>query len=240
MTAPLELSVVMPVYNEGAAVARVVRSWAAELDRLGASWELLVLDDGSKDDTGAVLNTLANEIPALRVLRHPNRGHGPTVLRGYAESRGEWVFQTDSDGEIAPDHLRDFWARRDDYDVIVGRRVNRAAPLVRRAITAVSRGSVGWLFGRGISDVNVPYRLMRGSALRAMVAAIPPTMFAPNVVLSGLAIREQLRILEIPVAHVGRTHGRSSLGRLSILRPATRSLLETLRVARAMRPRSRP
>lgn len=238
MTDPLQLSVVMPVYNEGAAIAAGIRSWAAELDGLGVSWELLVLDDGSTDDTPAALAALAADIPALRVLRHPNRGHGPTILRGYAEARGEWVFQTDSDGEIAPGHLRDFWARRDACDLVVGVRVNRAAPLVRRAITAVSRASVACLFGRGISDVNVPYRLMRGSALRAMTADLPPTLFAPNVALAGLAIRRRLRILEIPVEHIGRTHGHSSLGRLSILGPAARALVETLRVA--WRARQRP
>lgn len=237
MTAP-ELSLVMPVHDEAGAIEDVVREWRAVLQRLGIRHELIVLDDGSRDGTGAVLDRLAAELPELRVLRHANRGHGPTILRGYREARGDWVFQSDSDGEIGAGDFEALWARRHQHDLIVGRRENRTAPLLRRAITATSRLSVALLFGRGIHDVNVPYRLVRRTALRQMVECLPDDLFAPNVILSGLAIRRGLRIAELPVEHRGRRQGRSSLGRLRVLRPAARSLLET--IAASWRTRTRP
>ena len=83
------LTLVMPVYNEAAAIGGVVRSWAAELDRLGIDYEMRVYDDGSRDQSAAVLEQLSNEVPRLLVTRHSNRGHGPTILRGYREARGE-------------------------------------------------------------------------------------------------------------------------------------------------------
>jgi cellulose synthase/poly-beta-1,6-N-acetylglucosamine synthase-like glycosyltransferase len=89
-----ELSVVMPVYNEVAAVGAVVASWAAVLERLGIDYELLVYDDGSTDGTGAALDALAAALARLRVTHHANRGHGPSIMRGYAEATGRWVFQT--------------------------------------------------------------------------------------------------------------------------------------------------
>jgi glycosyltransferase involved in cell wall biosynthesis len=229
---PLELSVVMPVFNEEAAIEAVVTDWLSRLESLDVAYELIVLDDGSTDATGAVLARLASAAPALHVIRHANRGHGPTVLRGYALTRGSWVFQVDSDGEIPSDEFPQHWTRRESYDVVIGRRTNRAMPLVRRGVSVMSRVSVQLLFGRGIHDVNVPYRLMRGALLRDVVQTLPADLFAPNVVLSGLAVRRGWRILEIPVAHVGRRHGQSSLGRLNVLRPAARSLWQTIRMAR--------
>ena len=115
--------------------------------------------------------------------------------------------------------------------LVIGRRTNRSMPLVRRGVSAVSRASVRLLFGRGIGDVNVPYRLVRGALLRDRAATLPANLFAPNVILSGLAIRRGWRILEVPVAHVGRRHGASSLGRFNVLRPAALSLWQTVRVA---------
>ncbi|MBA3638307.1 MAG: glycosyltransferase family 2 protein [Acidobacteriota bacterium] len=221
------MSIVLPVYNEAGSVAHVVSEWMATVDRLGILYEFLVLDDGSTDDTQAALGSLAARHPHLRVLRHANIGHGPTILRGFTESRGDWVFQIDSDGEIGPAGFDDMWRHREGFDLLLGDRISRSAPLVRQVITAVSRASVRLLFGRGIHDVNVPYRLMRGPLLRELAAALPPNLFAPNVILSGLAIRRQLRIYQTPVQHVGRQHGQSSLGRFSVLRPAARSLWQT-------------
>jgi glycosyltransferase involved in cell wall biosynthesis len=228
---PIELSVVMPVFNEGAAIEGVVADWLSILDSLGVRYEFIVLDDGSTDATAAILARLASVAPSLRIVRHDNQGHGPTILRGYAMTGGAWVLQIDGDGEIPPDEFPRHWARREPYDLVIGRRTNRSMPLVRRGVSAVSRASVRLLFGRGIGDVNVPYRLVRGALLRDRAATLPANLFAPNVILSGLAIRRGWRILEVPVAHVGRRHGTSSLGRFNVLRPAALSLWQTVRVA---------
>ena len=221
------LSVVMPVYNERESIEQVVRDWIAELDQLNLDYEFLVLDDGSVDGTDKALTRIAAASSALRVRRHSNRGHGPTILRGYAQTRGEWVLQIDSDGEITPAGFRDLWLPREEFDILIGCRTHRSTTLVRRIVSSVSRLSVQVLFGRGIHDVNVPYRLVRGPLLRQLVASLPVDLFAPNVILSGLAVRHRLRIREVRVQHVGRRHGRSSLGRLNVLRPAAISLWQT-------------
>jgi glycosyltransferase involved in cell wall biosynthesis len=233
------LTVVMPVYNEESSVAEVVRAWAAELDRLGIDYELRVYDDGSRDRTADVLLELSNQVPRLLVTRHSNRGHGPTILRGYREARGEWVFQTDSDGEMEPDSFGRLWAEREPYDFLFGIRAGRVWTPARWVVTRVSRLAVRTLFGRGVADVNTPYRLMRRERLAPLVADLPDDLFAPNVILSGLAVREGLRIWQTPVPHQGRRHGGGSLVSLrKILKPASRSLRQTFAVAR--RKRSSP
>src|SRR5262245_33978912 len=111
-----QLSVVIPVYNEEATIADAVLEWAAELDRSAIDYELLVYDDGSCDHSGRRVEALRASIPRIVLRRHGNMGHGPTVLRGYREAHGEWIFQADSDGEVAPSSFRALWDVRHHHD----------------------------------------------------------------------------------------------------------------------------
>src|SRR5205085_1317421 len=108
-----ELSIVMPVYNEAAAISDVVKAWLLELERLDIHYEMLIYGDGSRDDTLAVLKQTVNGTRNVAVRSHSNRGHGPTILRGYREAQGEWVFQTDSDDEMTPESFANLWRERE-------------------------------------------------------------------------------------------------------------------------------
>lgn len=227
-TATPLLTIVMPVYNEETAVAPVLGAWAAELARLGVDYRLSVYDDGSADGTGAILDELARGNPRMVVVHQANRGHGPTILRGYREARSEWVFQVDSDGEMSEDAFAALWQRREAYDLLIGSRADRRAPLMRRLVTGVSRVTVRTLFGAGVQDVNSPYRLFRGTALQALVARLPGEPFAPNVILAGLAVRAGLRIGEWPVACGNRQGGKGSLNLRRLVQGAARSFSETV------------
>jgi len=228
---PPELSVVMPVYNEERAIGRVIRAWTAELDGLEIDYELLVYDDGSRDRTIEVLRQLAREIPRLVVTSKPNSGHGPTILGGYHQARGTWVFQVDSDDEMGAEHFARLWERRSGYDLLVGCREGRHSPLGRRVLSGTARLTVWTLFGRVVGDVNAPYRLVRRSRLETMLRRIPTDTFAPNVILSGLAARDGLRVLEVGVAHRNRPTGTASLIRWRLVRAAARSFRQTIVIA---------
>jgi len=232
-----EVSIVMPVYNEAAVIAEVVTSWLQELARLGIDYEFLAYADGSRDETGRILERLVERQPRLVVTSQANSGHGPTILRGYREARGEWVFQVDSDDEMGPEHFAGLWEQREDYDLLVGRRHRRDSPLARRLIAALSRATVWTLFGRAVTDVNAPYRLMRRSCLAALLSAIPAETFAPNVIISGLAARQGLRVREVWVPHRGRRTGTVSIVKWRLWKAALRAFGQTLAVA--LRARSR-
>ena len=232
-----ELSIVMPVYNEAAVIAEVVTSWLREVERLGIDYELLAYDDGSRDDSGHVLERIGMEHTGLVVTRKTNSGHGPTILRGYGEARGEWVFQVDSDDEMGAEHFAALWNLRDDFDLLVGRRHQRDSPAARRLITALSRATVWALFGRAVTDVNAPYRLMRRSSLTAMLDMIPAGTFAPNMIISGLAARRGLRVREVLVPHRGRRTGAVSIIKWRLWKGAACAFVQTLAVA--LRARSR-
>ena len=236
MTAP-ELSVIMPAYNEEATIAQTVESWAGDFARLAIACELRVYDDGSTDATGAQLEALRGSLPNLIVVHQRNRGHGPTVLRGYREARSRWIFQTDSDGEINPGGFVDLWRRRHDFDFLMGFRQGRRAPPARRLVTAGARWAIRLAFGANVRDANIPFRLMRRDRLVPLLAAVPASTFAPNVALVGLAAATGARLFEAPVSSRERAGGRSSLLRLKLLRAACRSALETAGIAWRFRVR---
>ncbi|HET9317531.1 MAG TPA: glycosyltransferase family 2 protein [Vicinamibacteria bacterium] len=233
-----QLTVVIPAYNEQDAITGVLAEWALELERLGVDYRLAVYDDGSRDGTPGVLSALAERDPRVEVVRQPNRGHGPTILRGYREARSPWVMQVDSDGEMAAAHFGALWHEREGYDFLVGDRRDRESVLVRRIVSAGSRAAVHLLLGRGLRDVNSPYRLLRRAALAPLLELVPEDAFAPNTLRSGLAARAGLRILERPVPHHGRQTGRGSLHPARLARGVARSFADTLTTAvRARRRR---
>jgi dolichol-phosphate mannosyltransferase len=226
-----ELSVVMPVFNEGAVIAEVIEAWLSELAQLGIDFEFLAYDDGSRDDTAHILAALSEHRPDVVVTSQANVGHGPTILRGYREARGEWVFQVDSDDEMSAEHFGLLWRQREDHDLILGRRQRRDAPLARRLITSASQFTVWALFGRAVTDVNVPYRLIRRAALVSILSRIPAGSFAPNVIMSGLACRDRLRVREVWVPHRGRRTGTVSMVKWRLWKAAARAFGQTVMVA---------
>lgn len=218
-----ELILVMPVYNEAACISAVVRKWRSAFESLAIDFELLVLNDGSKDDTARELEPFASD-PRVSVVNKANSGHGPTITQGYREavSRAQWVFQVDSDDEMGPESFAGFWQRRERFDALFGVRWHREQNPSRRVLSAGSRVLVRLLFGRGVRDVNVPYRLMRASTLAPVVAAIPADTFAPNLLISGVLGRARSRVTNRLVPHENRKTGAASLdprklGRIALL-----------------------
>ncbi len=228
------LTVVMPVYNEADAIEPVLEKWVAILDTLGIRYRIYAYNDGSKDATGDILERIANSSNGRIVgITKPNSGHGPTILQGYREAvaDSEWIFQIDSDDEMGPESFPTLWAQREKYDFLVGQRDGRKQPLSRKIISFVSRLCVRIFYGKGVWDVNAPYRLMRASTFERFYHDIPADTFAPNVILSGLAARHKLRMLEIPVPQHDRTTGEVSIKKWKLLKAAAKSFTQTIAYA---------
>lgn len=229
----------MPVYNEEQGIEAVVDSWIAAVDRLGIRAELLLYNDGSRDGTGARLDRIALRHPIVRVTHQANQGHGPTVLRGYREAAGDWVFQTDSDDEIPASAFDAVWQARRSADAVFGIRTGRPSGPARRLLTAGAAFVVRRLFGRGPTDVNVPFRLIRRTVLTTLLPRIPSGLFAPNVVLTGLVARDRIRFVEVPVPAVERRSGQTTIIGLKTIKLGARAARETIAAALADRRRGR-
>jgi glycosyltransferase involved in cell wall biosynthesis len=228
--ADAELAVIIPVYNEEEIIGKVLDDWSNELNRLEINYEINVYNDGSKDNTLAILKEYSSNNKRVVIHNKTNSGHGPTVLLGYRENSDvEWIFQIDSDGEIGPESFQTIWERRGRYDLLLGRRVGRHSGVVRASLSYFARLAIMIFYGSEVHDVNSPFRLMRGEQFKEIFFKIPEGTFAPNVILSGAASRARLRILEHPVHYSTRKTGEVSLKKMKLLRAALRSLFQTIK-----------
>lgn len=232
----VDLAVVMPIYNEEACIQAVIEEWLAVLESLSIDFLLLALNDGSTDGTSGRLCSFSSRA-RVKIMDKPNEGHGPTILRGYhaAVEVAEWVFQTDSDREMPATAFGEFWRAREQYDFLFGWRQGRSLGFARRILSAGAALVVRLLGGRGVRDVNVPYRLMRGEPLKDILTSIPPDTFAPNVAIAGLAAKRGLRVANLPVAYLHRQTGAVSLVTWKVLTAGARSFVQTARILSARR-----
>jgi glycosyltransferase involved in cell wall biosynthesis len=224
-----ELALVMPVYNEEACINEVVLSWHSELTNLGINFVMIVLNDGSRDQTEEKLAQYS-EYSRIKVINKKNTGHGPTILQGYhmGAELAEWVFQVDSDDEMKPIYFKELWSRRQDYDALFGFRQGREQSISRSFISYVSRATIRIVFGKGILDVNTPYRLMRSPLLKEIIIRIPDDTFAPNIIISGEFSVSGIRKYNHPVPHEGRKTGNVSIVKWNLWKAVFKSFVQTI------------
>jgi len=159
--APRSISAVLPAHNEAAVIAETVARTAAALrnQRLEA-FEIIVVDDGSTDDTAGELESVAAATPELRVIRHPqNRGYGAALRSGFDAAAHDAVFFMDSDGQFAAEDIHRLISRWDAGSVVFGYRAQRRDPWIRRANHWAFFSLVRLLFGATTRDVNCAFKL---------------------------------------------------------------------------------
>jgi len=226
-----DVTVVMPVYNEEACISDVIDDWKTALEKLQITYTLLILNDGSRDKTADRLATYEGD-PAVTVINKGNSGHGPTILTGYhlAVQSSEWVFQVDSDNEMQAGHFQKLWQERTGCAAVFGIRSARDQALPRRIVSLISRMAVNLCYGRGVQDVNCPFRLMRSDILRQLLQRIPPDTFAPNVAIAGLFVLKGQPVKNIAVPHSNRQTGEVSIKKWKLFKAAMKSFLQTISI----------
>jgi dolichol-phosphate mannosyltransferase len=228
-----KLSVVMPVYNEAAGVAAVVRAVATHVLDVVPDSELVVIDDCSNDATSTILHQAAAEDGRVRVLvNEVNLGHGPSVRRGIEESRGEWILHLDSDGQVDVAEFPVLWSRREGSDLVLGVREQRHDPIVRLVLTRLTRALVSVLARHRVRDANTPFRLVSRSLFDHLSPAIPKDVFAPSVLVVLGAHRAHAVVTEVPITHFERAHGTSTLHLRRLAGAVWRSAVQTLQFSR--------
>jgi dolichol-phosphate mannosyltransferase len=209
------LYVVMPIYNEQASIGGVVREWKECLDKVAPEHRILILNDGSKDNTAQVLADLAAATPGVEVINKPNSGHGRTCIMGYGEAiqRGaRWIFQIDSDGQCDPRYFAAAWEKRGQYAAVYGKRMDRDDGTARKVISFFCRLATHIATGVNVRDPNVPYRLMRADILKPAIVDFPQDFGLANILVSVI-VQKGLgsRMGFIPIGFRDRTGGEPSV-----------------------------
>ena len=174
MESPLELVIVIPAYNEEACIHEVVPHWINGIAEVipKDQFKLLVINDGSRDKTGAILDELTGQYPNLIAKHQLNGGHGNAIFKGYqmaVQMNPNFVFQTDSDDQFVPSDFKNFWEKRNESDFVLGFREVRNDDPFRLLITRILKYSLLFIYGTYIHDANIPFRLIRTSFLNKLL-----------------------------------------------------------------------
>ncbi len=219
----------LPCFDEEDNVAAAVTAASRAAARVAASYEIVVVDDGSRDRTAAIAAALASTDRHVRLLRHPrNRGYGAAVRTGLAAARMPWLFLTDADLQFDLDELERFVAPARTADLVAGWRIARSDPLTRRANAAAWNWLVHRVAGVEIRDVDCAFKLIRRDLLSELRLTSDGATISAELVAKALAAGA--RIEQLGVHHRPRTAGRQSGARPRVIARALRELA-TLRRA---------
>ncbi len=203
------LSVFFPAYNDAGTIPTMIIRALQVLPEVTDDYEVIVINDGSTDDTGQVLNELAEIYPPLRVIHHSQpSGYGGVLRAGFAAAQKDWVFYTDGDAQYNPRQLALLAAAvTDEVDVVQGYKRRRHDPLHRVLIGLAYQYFVKYLFGLKIRDVDCDFRLMR----RAIFDRVKLESTTGTITFEMMKKIQDagFRIVEAPVYHWYRQYGQS-------------------------------
>jgi len=206
------LSFFFPAHNEAANIEALVLEALAALPALADDFEIIAVDDGSRDETPQIADRLAAEHAPVRAVHHPvNRGYGAAVRTGLAAARHPLVFFTDGDRQFRVADLArllDRLAEDDDPDVVVGYRLRRADPLVRLLYARAYRLALRIFYGLPVRDPDCAFKLFRRAALEDIQLESGGAFMSAELLIK---LRQRGRlIVEAGVAHYPRTAGSPS------------------------------
>jgi glycosyltransferase involved in cell wall biosynthesis len=226
-----ELSIIYPVFDEARNVAPLLEQTKTWAPRCVSSFEVIVVDDGSRDGSAEAVEQARAGDPQIRVVRHArNQGYGAALRTGLRAARGRLIFFTDADLQFDLRELESLLAHADRFDVVAGYRVRRRDPWPRRVLAFGWGAIVRAVFGLRVRDIDCAFKVFR----REVIDAIPIESLGAFVNTEILLRAERLgfRIHQVPVGHRRRQHGRQSGARPRVI---LRALLELGRFWRELR-----
>ena len=202
----MRISLFFPAYNEEENIAAAVAQARAVLSAAAEEYEIIVVNDGSRDGTGGIVDRLSKEDPHVRAVHHdPNRGYGAALISGIRAARYEWIFFTDADLQFRLEEIHLLIEHSKLYPVVIGYRSPRRDPFIRLV------NAKGWnilnrvMFGLKVRDIDCAFKLFKSELVKDL-----PMKSAGAAVSAELLIRLQrndVLIKEVPVTHLPREKG---------------------------------
>lgn len=229
MTAPSprlpSLSASFPAHNEEDNVEAMIESLLVALPDLADRFEIIAVDDGSKDETFERASAMAQRDPRVRVVRHEvNRGYGAAVWTGLQSGTMDYAFFTDGDRQFDVRQLSELIPFISEYDAVVGYRVDRQDNAIRILNAHAWNGLIRMLLKVPVRDVDCAFKLFRREALQGLEIKSGGAMFSAELLARLVARGAQ--IIEQPVRHLPRESGVSSGGNPRVIARAFRDLFQ--------------
>ncbi len=219
------LSVVFPAFNEEYNIATTVENARRVLPQIAREWEIIVVNDGSADETNRLCDELAARHPEVRALHHlVNQGYGAALKTGIAAARHGLVFFSDSDGQFDLHELQELVAWSEQFDIVAGYRGKRCDPWHR------SLNAWGWnvlvraLLGLRVRDIDCAFKLFRREVFERIQIRSVGAMV--NTEILAQAVHFRMNIREVEVSHYPRAHGEPTGAKLRVILKAFRELFK--------------
>lgn len=223
-----ELSVFFPAYNEEANIENTINKTLPILKEVADKWEIIIVNDGSKDKTGQISEAIAKKHPQVRVVHHnPNRGYGAAFKSGFYNARYQWITFTDADGQFDFEDIKTLIAkqRATNADLVIGYYLGRKVPFYRIWGSTVWQIAVFVLFGLKVRDIDCGFKLVN----KKVIDTIPKLEAERGPFISSefliKARKSGFKIVEEGVHHFERTAGEATGAKLNVIISGLKDLL---------------
>lgn len=224
----MTLSIVFPCYNEGEIIAATVHDAYTWMTKAAVKGEIVVVNDGSADDSGAILAALKKEIPTLVVVTHPhNRGYGAAIHTGCDAATMDLIAFVDSDGQFHVSELEKFFPFFPAVDVVSGIRLKRADAFVRWLNSNLFRLFINVTLGLRMKDLDCGMKAFKREIWKKIVPVYATGAFFDAELFFNTK-KAGLKLAEVPVHHYPRTSGHPTGARLKVIVKAFRDWFRLL------------
>lgn len=236
---PGSLSLVLPAYNEEENIRIVVEQALDVLPQYTDTFEIIPVNDGSSDRTGAILDELAREDDRIRPVSYAkNKGYGGAVSSGFKTSRYDYVMFMDADRQFDIHDISMLAPFVGSFDIVAGFRMERNDPLIRRINAEIFNIAVRILFGVHLRDLDCAFKIFRGDQLRSLDLISEGALV--NCEMQAKLRRQGATLVQVGVHHYPRVAGSPTGGSLKVILKAMRDILILWQKMRDYRPEVAP
>jgi glycosyltransferase involved in cell wall biosynthesis len=217
------ISVFFPCYNEQDNISGVVKKALDVLEKLNADFEIIIVNDGSSDDTGKITDELAGRNDRIKVVHHgTNLGYGAALQSGFKAATKELVFYTDGDGQFDINEMPPLLDLMGQYDIVSCYRLNRQDNILRKINAWCWTKLVCFLFGMKIRDIDCAFKLYKREIFYNIKLVSTGALIDAEVL--ARAVRKGYRVVQEGVHHYPRTAGAQTGANLRVILRAFREL----------------
>lgn len=208
-----EISVFFPTYNEEKNIENTVLKAKKILNKLFKTWEIIVVNDGSSDDTKKIVSDLSREEPRIKLINHKsNRGYGAAFKSGLYNAKYNWIAFTDSDGQFDFSEISEFVARQfeTNADLVIGYYKKRKVSKFKIITSKMWEFAVFIFFGLSVKDIDCGFKLIS----KKVIDKIPPLESERGAFISSEFLikcqKAGFKIVEVAVTHYPRLQGKGT------------------------------
>lgn len=235
----LSLSIFFPCHNEQDNIERVTRQALEVVRGITPDFEILIINDGSTDDTARVADALAAEHPEVRAIHHPvNRGYGAALQTGFTEAAKDWVFYTDGDGQFDISEITKLLPLKSTSTIVSAYRAQRSDSLLRKINGACWSMLVNLLLGIRVRDIDCAFKLFPSKLFLEIELHATGALIDAEILAK--AVRRGYQIRQLPVSHYPRIAGTQSGASMKVILRAFKELFQLRNHIRRTSLPSRP